>query len=242
MGGSGTRVFTRIARHAGLFMGGNVDRQEDSRSMSPFYNDFANVYLLATGGLTAEARDALCSRFRECLDDHLEGLPDPDHPWGIKNSRSILMLPLWHEQFPSMRFLHVIRSGLDMAYSETDSQVRRHGEAVLGAAADFTDAERMVLWWARVNARAADYGEAELGERYLRVRLEDLCATPKRIVRDLFDFFQAEGPIRRAVAEVEPPATLQRWRDRPEDETARLLEVGRDSLERFGYVPSRLAS
>jgi hypothetical protein len=242
MGGSGTRVFTKIARHAGLFMGGHVDGQEDSRSMSPFYNEFATAYLAANGDLDSDHSDHLCRRFTECLRDHLEGLPAPDHPWGIKNPRSILMLRFWHQRFPSMRFLHVIRSGLDMAYSDAYNQVRRHGNTVLDTDLDLPRAERMLLWWDWVNGMAADYGEAELGARYLRVRLEDLCSSPKRTIRDLFDFVGKEGRVRPAVAEVTTPATLERWRDQPADEVAHLVDLGRASLERFGYIPNSLAS
>jgi hypothetical protein len=237
LGGSGTRVFTKIARHAGLFMGSHQDGQEDSQSMSPLYNEFATVYLTANGHLDTELRDDLGGRFTECLSEHLEGLPAPDHPWGIKNPRSILMLRFWHEQFPSLRFLHVIRSGLDMAYSGAYNQVRRHGKALLGPQVDLPRPEHMLLWWERVNGMAADYGEAELGARYLRVRLEDLCSSPKRTTRKLFDFVGGEGRVRRAVAEVERTESLDRWRDQPEDEVARLVAMGRDSLERFGYVP-----
>ena len=40
------------------------------------------------------------------------------------------------------------------------------------------------------------------------VRLEDLCAHPKRTVRSLFAFFGAEGRMKAAIREVEPPPTL----------------------------------
>jgi hypothetical protein len=236
MGGSGTRVFSRIARHGGLFMGEHVDSQEDSRPLSPFYNDFASSYVAANGELDDDQREHVSERLAECVQQHLEGLPGPDHPWGVKNPRSILMLPFWHERFPSLRFLHVIRNGLDMAYSQTYSQIRRHGKAVLGADIDLPRAERVIVWWDRVNAMAADYGESELGQRYMRVRLEDLCSRPKRTIRRMFDFVEVEGRVKPAVAEVRPPASLERWRRRPEAEVASLVTLGRASLERFGYI------
>lgn len=193
VGGSGTRVFSRIARVAGVFMGGHVDQQEDSQPMSGFYGEFATEYLEANGELDDDRLDQLSQRLAEGVREHLEGLPGPDHPWGIKNPRSLLMLPFWHRCFPDMRFLHVIRDGRDMAYSEQHNQIRRHGRAVLGADVALPQPERAMLWWARVNAAAADYGEAELGQAYMRARLEDLCARPKRTTRLLFDFISTGG-------------------------------------------------
>lgn len=235
VGGSGTRVFTRIARHAGVFMGGHLDRQEDSRSMSRFYSEFASDYLAANGDLDDDRAHRLSQNLAECLRKHLEGLPAPDYPWGIKNPRSMLMLPFWHRCFPDMRFLHVIRDGRDMAYSDTDNQIRRHGSAVLGADLDLPRPERTMLWWARVNVVAADYGETELAQHYMRVRLEDICARPKRTIRSLYDFINAKGGMKQAIAEVEPPPSLGRWRQRPEAEVARLVALGVTALERFGY-------
>jgi hypothetical protein len=236
IGGSGTRVFSKISRHAGVFMGGHVDQQEDSQPVSRFYSEFASEYLAANGRLDDRQREQMSAFLADRLREHLEGLPAPDHPWGIKNSRSILMLPFWHERFPAMRFLHVIRNGLDMAYSEQQNQVRRHGQAVLGAEMDRPGPERAMLWWARVNGAAADYGEAKLGDRYLRVRLEDLCAAPKRTVRSLFAFVQSEGPIKAAVREVTTPQTLGRWRERPQSEVVQLTALGEAALKRFGYL------
>ena len=46
-----------------------------------------------------------------------------------------------------------------------------------------------MLWWARANTAAADYGEAKLRDRYMRVRLEDLCERPKRTIRSLHEFW-----------------------------------------------------
>ena len=216
VGGSGTRVFSRIARDAGLFMGNHVDAQQDSRPMSRIYAEFTSEYVEAGGRLAAERSGELARRVEESLQAHLDGLPGPGHPWGMKNPRSMLMLPFWHQRFPEMRFLHVIRDGRDMAYSPAQGQIRKHGMALLGLDPDLPEAELAMTWWSYANTEAADFGESELGERYMRVRLEDLCAHPKRTVTSLFAFFGAEGRMTAAIREVEPPPTLGRWRQRPE--------------------------
>jgi hypothetical protein len=240
VGGSGTRVFSRIARKAGVFMGDHVDGQEDSRPLSRLYGEFATEYLEANGGLDHDRSEVLAKRLAECLREHLQGLADPDCAWGAKNPRSMLMLPFWHRCFPEMRFLHVIRDGRDMAYSDNTNQIRRHGEALLGCDVHRPEPEQAMLWWSRVNTAAADYGEANLRERYLRVRLEDLCAHPKRTIRSLFGFLDAERALKPAIREVEPPSTLGRWRQQPDAEVAHLAALGTTALKRFGYASTDL--
>src|SRR5262249_40102770 len=116
---------------------------------------------------------------------------DPAQPWGWKEPRSIYLLPFFHEQLPTMRFLHVVRDGRDMAYSSNRTQLKKHGEAVLGDT-DAADELRAVSLWADVNLRAADFGERVLGDRYLRVRFEDICVDTEQTVAQIARFFELE--------------------------------------------------
>ena len=53
-------------------------------------------------------------------------------PWGWKEPRSVYLLPFLAAELPGLRFLHVVRDGRDMAFSENQVQLRKHGDAVLG--------------------------------------------------------------------------------------------------------------
>ena len=89
-------------------------------------------------------------------------------------------MPFLDAVMPSLRFLHFVRDGRDMAFSENQNQLVKHGGALLGD--ELRKAKtpvRSIAVWSRVNAAAADYGESRLGERYLRVRFEDLCEQPR---------------------------------------------------------------
>src|SRR5213075_744488 len=88
--------------------------------------------------------------------------------------RSIYLLPFLHAQFAQLKFIHVMRDGRDMALSQNQNQLRKHGRAVLswGERLFGSIPERSVLLWEKVNSQAADYGKARLRESYLRVRFE----------------------------------------------------------------------
>ena len=81
---------------------------------------------------------------------------------------------------------------------------------------------------------------AELGDRYLRIRFEDLCAEPAGDGgARCCGFFGLDGDAERIAAEeVQAPPTLGRWRDADPALRAALSERAADALERFGYQSS----
>jgi hypothetical protein len=168
---------------------------------------------------------------------HLGDLPPSARVWGWKEPRSIYLVPFFDAAMPSLRFLHFLRDGRDMAFSENQNQLVKHGDALLGD--DLRKEKtpvRSIAVWSRVNAAAADYGETRLGERYLRVRFEDLCAQPAETVRGIYDFFGLDGDAEAAAAAVNPPDTLGRWQLRRKGILDALHRTAEPALARFGYL------
>ena len=235
-GGSGTRVFSKIARDAGIHMGWKVDDQEDALAFSSFYTAHLPAYL-ESGGDPRLERD-----FADAVSQHLQLLEAPDQPWGVKNPRSMLLLPFWHERYPDLRFVHVVRNGLDIAYSPNQNQPEKYA-AIAGIDAELPVPVRAIRFWQWANLRVADYGEQRLGERYVRIRHEDLCDAPEATIARLLGFLGRDGDdeaLRAGVAEVSRPPTLERWREHPPEEIGGLASDGREALERFGYWTSEL--
>lgn len=232
-GGSGTRVLARIVLRGGMFIGSDRNRSEDALDFAAFSDRWVDE-------LVAGRRPpAMADELRALVARHwAERLAD-DQPWGWKEPRSVYLLPLLDEQLPGLRFLHVVRDGRDMAYSDNQLQLRKHGAAVLGDAADEPTALRSIALWSEVNQHAADYGERELGSRYLRVRFEDLCSEPQAVTATVLEFFGLDGDAERiAHEEVRPPQTLGRWRAEDAATIAALEAGAGEALRRFGYQSS----
>jgi hypothetical protein len=169
---------------------------------------------------------------------HLLDKPEDAPRWGWKEPRSIYLLPFYHRLMPRLRFLHFIRDGRDMAFSENQNQLKKHGSAVL----DETERRwrqpvQSIALWTHVNLRAAAYGEQEMGDQYLRVSFEQLCTEPAATVERIYDFFGLEGDAAAvAQAEVRPPATLGRWQGKRDKVVDELNRVAEPALSRFGYL------
>jgi hypothetical protein len=237
-GGSGTRVVARIVREGGMFTGTDLNAYEDALPFGEYSDRWINEFV-RTGGQPAP--EELVARMRDDLDSlvrsHLSDLPPSARVWGWKEPRSIYLVPFFHAAMPSLRFLHFLRDGRDMAFSENQNQLVKHGDALLGD--DLRKEKtpvRSIAVWSRVNSAAADYGEAQLGERYLRIRFEDLCAQPAETVRRIYDFFGLDGDAEAAAAAVRPPDTLGRWELRRKGIVDALHRTAEPALARFGYL------
>jgi hypothetical protein len=156
--------------------------------------------------------------------------------WGWKEPRSIFLVSFLARALPGLRLLHMVRDGRDLAFSKNQNQPRKHADAFLGSESPRPDAPvRSIELWNAVNLRAADAGEAELGERYLRIRFEDLCAEPEPVISKTLGFLGLEGDPAQLAEEVEPPPTLGRWREAEPVLVQELERIAAPALERFGY-------
>jgi sulfotransferase family protein len=237
-GGSGTRVVGRIVRAGGMYIGTNLNDYQDALDLAGYSDRWINGFVVTgLAGLTEGQRAEMIDDLADALDAHRQDLQPEARAWGWKEPRSIYLISLFNAAMPGFRFLHFMRDGRDMAFSDNQQQLKKHGDAVLpGRLGRGRKPVRSIALWARVNTEAADFGEQHMGERYLRVRFEDLCSDPVATVRSIYDFFGLEGDIETAAAEVRPPDTLGRWQKARKRTLAELHEIAEPALRRFGYL------
>ena len=231
-GGSGTRVVARVMRRGGMFIGEDLNVSEDALDFAAFSDRWINGYW--SGNEPPEMRSELRALVaRQGADRERQ-----DQPWGWKEPRSVYLLPFLERHLPSLRFLHLVRDGRDMAYSSNQMQLLKHGAAILPPA-DEPQPLRSIALWSTVNLAAADFGESTLGDRYLRLRFEDLCAEPAATVAAILRFFELDGDAELIAAEeVSRPETFGRWRTEDPSLVAPLTERAAPALARFGYQSS----
>ena len=243
-GGSGTRVLARILRHASTFVGTHLNGADDSLFFGDYSDRWINRFVSDATPLPPDpVRTAMVRDLDVTVTQHLssllaEGPGSRWRAWGWKEPRSIFLLPFFDAHFPSLNFLHLVRDGRDMAYSLNQNQLSKHGRALLSS--EELSRERplqSMALWARLNSLRADYGETHLGPRYLRIRFEDLCATPLPVIQRIIHFLGVRGDVAEiGRLEVAPPASLGRWRSEEPACIEALHAVGHSALARFGYL------
>ena len=234
-GGSGTRVVARILRHAGLFIGTELNQMEDALKLGGYSDRWINVSLFHRNGpLPTAVERAMLDDLGNVLREHCSGV-GPAQTWGWKEPRSIYLLEFFHAHLPAFRFLHVVRDGRDMARAVNQRQLEKHGEAA-GIPIDLPATVRSISLWSRINLAAASFGETRLGDRYLRIRFEDLCARPVEVAAEIIGFLELDGDAAvAALDEIVPPGSLGRWRTDDPGTIAELERVGSEALVELGY-------
>lgn len=240
MGGSGTRVYHQICTTAGYTMSRwNAGHSLDCVPLGhSFYNKWIDRYLL----------DELSFRSRTQMNWTLQARMRVANPiqtgkWGWKNPRSLYLIRYFDQQFPGLRFIHVVRDGRDLAFNDR-FPYRKHEKAVLSDdEIDREDAVRKGLHWARLNAIGSGYGESHMTGRYLVSRLEDLCADPEREVGKIFDFLQVydSAGVVAGAGLVKTPGSLGRWKGQDREVLRRVEDAIRPDLESYGYDLSTTA-
>lgn len=213
VGGSGTRVVASALSSAGWYLGGDLNEAQDNLWFTTLFKhlgalsmpeaDFAVLVELfvqrMSDGFLDPARigvvESLAQRESdqhapEWFAERLRSMTADDdgaggRRWGWKEPNTHVVLERLERCLPGLRYVHVARSGLDMAVSSNQNQPRLWG-AALGVPHDDTPASSLRFWCAaqrRVLATAA-----RMPDRFLFVRFEDLCADPLTGLERLFRF------------------------------------------------------
>lgn len=238
--GSGTRVVARIAERAGYFLGTNRTGAEDAVEFWELYDRWINRYLLRDQvPLCAEETCLMKADLARCIRRHRAVIPSAESLWGWKNPRSLLLLPFLNEQLPEMRFIHLIRDGRDMAFSDNQYDVERHGPVMLRDSYQGLVAPvRAATVWAKSNGLAFEFGTHFMPRRYLMIKYELLCTETLQVVAKICAFIGAPQADAARIASdlVVVPTTIGRWRAPQNETVGRVVEthIG-EALAQFGY-------
>ena len=142
--------------------------------------------------------------------------------WGWKEPNSHLFLPELAEHFPDLRFIYVLRHGLDMAFSSNDTQLRLWGPryGVRAGEGEYEHARSMLEFWSRVSARVIAQGRERLGGRFLTLSFDRLVEHPEQGLAALLEFLciePAEVDLERLLGLPVRPSSLGRYKRRSLD-------------------------
>lgn len=236
VGGSGTRVMANILSGAGLAMASPLNEAGDAMEWPPLRR------LLTQEALQAHSRDRLMRNILHGFESLL-ALRRQNLAVCGRASWKVPATFLWLEDlssyFPQMQYVHLVRHGLDMAYSANQNQAKIWSHR-FGVEAHYLDNGRVhpgdvLEYWLRANEYVLDTGRQLLGDRLITVSFEDLCTNPQREVQRLFDQLNLDiDPVltEQLAAMVSTPESLYRYRnfnwqaDFSEDQLRRLEALG----------------
>jgi len=109
--------------------------------------------------------------------------------WGWKEPNTHIFLPHLAETIPDLKYIHVIRNGLDMAFSTNQNQPLNWGKFILNANLGETISPISSLdYWIKANHRAIEIGRRKFGENFHLLSYDALCKSPDKTLPPLLDF------------------------------------------------------
>lgn len=235
VGGSGTRAVAKLIRAMGIAMGDCLNETEDNLWFTAL---FKHVQILAASDAEFDARfdlfwrASLGIRFLVPADrarvDALATSPEkrawlirmfeprpagiPGVPWGWKEPNTHLVIDRIARRVPTLKYVHVLRNGLDMAFSPNQVQPSLWGEALTGRRLDATPRDSLTYWC--VTTRLIHSMAPRLGGRLLLLDYDRLCADPADGIGRLSAFLglKTKPDLASLAVIVDPPASIGRFR------------------------------
>jgi hypothetical protein len=256
---SGSRLLARALERSGIFMGAELNESEDALPVLPIVQRLVVDHYPDYRPLLAEGDRDLEGAILAAFDSHLRGFEGGR--WGWKLCETAYILPVLDAIFPGAHYVHLVRDGRDVAFSDHVWPRSPFWKKVYFDRADINFWRGLPLGsipyrllaplynarhWANSVAVGRRTGRA-MGARYIEVRYEDLvtdfAATAAGLLTRL-DIPPDEAALAAMAREVSPGqvgkfrkrSAFHRW--------LAMLEL-RPTLAEFGYggetEPSRRA-
>ncbi|WP_156507908.1 sulfotransferase [Halioglobus sp. HI00S01] len=238
VGGSGTRVLAQVLTEAGVAMATPSNEAHDALEWPPM-KMIINRPRLQKIPLDQRMHAAFWG-LEQLLYARRQELGLSGRV-GWKVPATHLWLRELGNYFPGFQYIHILRNGLDMAYSRNQRQLRMWGKS-LGIHTHF-DGDGMappqdaLEYWLLANENAMRCADALQGQ-FLLVRFEELCRAPFEQLERVFSFLRLDLPVerrRQLAAFIKTPHTSNRYAqyDWQNDFSPTQLE----RLRAFDYIP-----
>jgi hypothetical protein len=127
--------------------------------------------------------------------------------YGFKEPNSHIILEKLIRQYSKMKYIHVMRNGLDMAFSDNQNQVKFWGWMYLSKS-DFTNINYASLkYWVIIHKKIIEIGEKLGPERFLLINFDKMCAKPNKWLKKLCKFLNISTKCRIGLKYlIDPPS------------------------------------
>jgi hypothetical protein len=250
---SGSRLLAELISASGIFMGAHVNESRDSLDIFELVEALVTNYYPNYGPLwdgNAPPDTKLTALAQRNLNRHLDGFDGGR--WGWKLCETTYAVPVIDYCFPGARFIHLIRDGRDVSFSDhrapnvdfwrkvyfNTGHIRTwRGMRLTPQAYRRRPHLFNAVHWVNSVEVGRNYA-AMLRERCLEVRYEDLCLRFDATARRVLEFIDAPDPEAaiRAVRSGVRTASVGKHRQQAARKQRQALAITKPLLLSLGYL------
>ncbi len=123
--------------------------------------------------------------------------PPNQNRWGWKEPNSHIILDYLSDYFSNLKYIHTIRHGLDMAFSDNQQQLYNWGP-FFGLPLPQSKLEEPALslkYWIKSNNRVMQISQRRGDHKFLVVNFDRLCLSPKSEIKKILSFLNIEPRV-----------------------------------------------
>lgn len=250
IGGSGTRLIAKILMDCGYFLGSDRNKADDNLWFSLLFrrvetyslgqsdvDTFSGIFTKAMQG------GSVFSTSEELIVQDLARHARPPHsvawleerkttllatsatanpsPWGWKEPNTHIVVDRLLATMPDLKYIHLVRNGLDMAYSDNQNQLKLWGKQFFPDGFEVSPFWSLRFWHV-ANLRVIDFFERRPNQ-FLLLNFDRLCVDPERELARLLAFIDVPA-TRKAISR------LAKLPQRPES-TGRFKQFSLDAFD-----------
>ena len=157
--------------------------------------------------------------------------------WGWKEPNSHIYLDYLADFFSNMKYIHTIRHGLDMAFSDNQQQLYNWGP-IFGLELPQTKSDEpaaSLKFWIKSNRRVIESGQKLGDQNFLVVNFDRLCLSPESEIQKIVSFLDIEPNPEKLEALIripQKPKSLGRYRAH---NISQFDPADLNELERLGF-------
>jgi hypothetical protein len=236
VGGSGTRVVAELLMAMGFFLGDNLNKSNDfmGSSLMPEIRKLMHRYSVKTNKVINHYINTELLEIKRVISSGFVG-HSTYCGWGWKIPTNFFILNNVNTCFPEARYVHVIRHGLDMAYSSNQNQLHNWGFYFNVFVKNYASlAHASLKYWLEANHYAINQGILLMSNRFHVVNYDDLCDDPLNTIAELARFLKVDQKkIKKLATLIHPSASRLVCRQ----ERAKVFsQEDIDAVQAFGFV------
>ncbi|PGZ96166.1 hypothetical protein COE51_18130 [Bacillus pseudomycoides] len=213
VGGSGTRVVAELLKSLGYYLG---PLNKSTNDNAEFFRLFGQPEWFKMNYRNNE--QAIFERLKT-FEEHMLKSLDFNHSnyigWGWKNPSTHIYIEFLNKYFKKIKYIHVIRHGLEMVYSSNQNQLFNWGDLYNIKPSSKRDQKASLQYWFASNERAIRLGQDLFSHNFLLINFNDLCANPQKEISRLIKFLEldeSDTNIDQLTKLIHPPKSLERYK------------------------------
>ena len=161
------------------------------------YHSMKNYFIERVNNITLEDKPKMVTDLIETYNKKIENIKNTDtilhlNGYGFKEPNSHIILERLLQNYPDMKYIHVMRNGLDMAFSENQNQVKLWGYMYLSKS-DFSNIHYASLkYWCIVHKKILEIGNKMGSDKFLLINFDKMCLKPNKWLKKICKFLNVD--------------------------------------------------